>query len=146
MVIISEAEPSESQKIRKLEERVWEKGVTSPYDAAAFAEHGYTFVAKDNNEIIGAIVAFKTRDNKIRVVDWIVDEKHRKRGIGFRLYNMLMKSVDNAPLITLVNSKNKTSIEGHKKLGFRIIKEIRDPYHRGRSEHAFLMERAPSHI
>ncbi len=142
MITISKAKVKESQKIRKLEQKIWkEQNITSVYEAATFVENGHTFIAKDAGKIIGAIIAINTSDNKIRVVDWVVDEKYRGLSIGERLYKRLIKAINNTPIVTLIDTKNKASINGHKKLGFKIIKKIKDPYSLGRNEYWFLMKR-----
>ncbi len=142
MITISKAKLKDCQKIRKLEQKVWEEqNITSPYDTAICVRYGYVFVAKEIDKIIGAIIAIKTRDNEIKIVDWIVDKKYKNKSIGLKLYKKLIQHVSNIPIIAFVNSKNKISINKHKKLGFKMIKKIKDPYVLGEKDYWFLMKR-----
>ncbi len=136
MVTINRAKPNECQKIKKFEEIVWkEKGITSPYDSAYFISFGYAYVAKDNGKIVGIIIAIQTRDDKIKVIDWLVHQKYRHQGIGTRLYRKLLKETGNLPVLAFVNSANAVSLERHVALGFKKIKKIRDPFYLGNKKY-----------
>lgn len=129
MIKISKAKPEESQLIRQFEQFVWnEPSITSPYDIVSFVTYGYVFLAKDRDKIVGTIVAIKTKDNEIRIIDWIVDEPYRHIGIGTKLYKRLRKEIGKLTMIAYVESDNTASIEGHKKLGFKPTKQITDPF------------------
>ncbi|MCB9798264.1 GNAT family N-acetyltransferase [Candidatus Nomurabacteria bacterium] len=132
MITISKAKPSECQKVRHLEQKVWkEPGVTSQYDIAFFVSFGYVFVAKDKDKIVGAIVAIKTKDNEIKITDWVIDKKYRRMGIGSRLYAKLKKEAKELPLLAYVEASNEPSIHGHQKLGFKKVKKMKDPFYLG---------------
>lgn len=134
MIKIRMAMMSESQKIRKLEERVWgEKNVTDKWDIANFVRFGYVFVAKEKNKIIGAIIAMKTKDNKVYVGDWIVDKKYRRKRVGTMLYKALIKKVGRKTVIAFIDPNNGKSLKAHSMLGFRIIREVEDAYNLGKS-------------
>ena len=142
MVIkIVKATLADSQEIRKLEEKVWWKGVTSPYDAATFAEYGLTFIARDNQKIVGAIIAIPTMKKEMRVLDWIVHHSYRRKGIGKSLYQRLFKSTKGRPILTYVDVKNTTSLNGHHKLEFTVLKKMNHPYGRKKDHPAFLLRR-----
>lgn len=142
MITISKAKVSEAQNIRRLEETIWKaKNITSKYDAASRVRFGYVFVAKDNKNIIGAIIASKTQKNEIYVEDFLVKKRYRGVGIGKKLYERLIRSVKKAPIIAFVSPKYKTSIHVHTELGFRIWKKIKDPYAQGKKEYRLLMRR-----
>ena len=141
MITISKAVKSDSKNIIELEERVWkEKNVTSIYDIPIFIKYGYTFVAKDENKIIGVIIAIKTKEDNIFVLDWIIDKKYRRREIGKKLYKKLITSIKNSAILSLVDENNIASINAHKKLGFKIIKKLKDPYHLENNEYVYLMK------
>jgi L-amino acid N-acyltransferase YncA len=134
MIRICKAKINESQKIRKLEEKVWkEKNVTDKYDIANFVRFGYVFVAKEKNKIIGAIIAMKTKVDKIYVGDWVVDKRYRRKGIGTMLYKALIRKVEGKTLIAFVEPNNTKSLKAHSRLGFRIIRKIEDTYNLGKS-------------
>jgi len=141
MIKISKAKPKESQSIRQFEQFVWdEECITSKYDIVSFVTYGYVFLAKDKDKIVGTIVAIKTKDNEVRILDWIVHEKYRHMGIGTRLYKRLKKEIGKLTMIAYVESDNKASIEGHKKLGFKCTKEITDPFFIGDKKNWFKLK------
>lgn len=140
MIKISRAKPSECQKVRQFEQKVWnETYITSPYDIAFFVSYGYVFLAKEKNKIVGAIIAIKTKDDEIKITDWLVDERCRRIGIGTKLYNVLKKDTQGLPIIAYVESKNTASLSGHEKLGFTRVKKIRDPFYMGDKKSWYIM-------
>ncbi len=142
MITITKAVKSDSKSIIKLEERVWEeKNITSIYDIPVFIKYGYTFVARDGNKTIGVIMAIKTKEDNIFVMDWIVDKKYRRKKIGERLYKKLITNIKNNAILSLVDENNIVSINAHKKLGFKIIKKLKDPYYLGNNEYVYLMKK-----
>lgn len=132
MITITTAKINESQEIRRLEENVWkEKNVTDKYDIANFVRFGYVFVAKEENRVVGAIIAMKTRDDKIYVSGWVVHKKYRRKGIGTQLYKALIRKTKGKKIIVFVEPNNKISLKAHKKIGFRVVRKISDPYNLG---------------
>ena len=130
MIKITTAKPNESQQIRRFEQLVWhETCITSPYDIVTFVTYGYVFLAKENNKIVGAIIAIKTKKDEIRIIDWLVEKNHRHRGIGTKLYHKLRRAVGGLAIIAYVESRNTASLAGHKKLGFKRIKKVADPFY-----------------
>jgi len=128
IIKISRAKVIEAQAIRKLESKVWGEEVTNKYDEPMFIRFGWCFVAKDKQKIVGAIVAFLTRDNEVFVSDWVIDELYRHQDIGLHLYQRLIKEVKGRNIISLINPKNKASLLAHKELGFKVVKTIKDAY------------------
>lgn len=138
---ISKAKISDVREIRRLEEKVWkEKNVSSRYDIANLVRFGYVFVAKQNGKIIGAVMAYRTRDNCVYVADWFVDKKFRGKGIGTRLYRRLFAAV-RLPLVTLIHPNWKNSRALHESMGFKVMKKIKDPYGLGSSEYRFFVKK-----
>ncbi|PIR04350.1 MAG: hypothetical protein COV59_01290 [Candidatus Magasanikbacteria bacterium CG11_big_fil_rev_8_21_14_0_20_39_34] len=132
MIKIVRAKPSECQKVRRFEQMVWDEPcITSPWDIMFFVSYGYVFLAKEKEKIVGAIVAFKTKNDEVKITDWLVAKKYRRTGVGTKLYKRLKKDTKGMPIIAFVESKNTASLEGHKKLGFRCIKEVKDPFYLG---------------
>lgn len=141
MVTISRAVLCESQKIQKLEEKVWrEKRVTSPYDAAFYVRFGYVFVAKDHGQLVGAIVAIKTREDDIAVIDWVVDARYRQKGVGRRLYERLEKESKPHHIVAYVQVDNTSSVEAHTRMGFKKFKKIQDLFSLGTQEWWWVMK------
>ncbi|MBU5690074.1 MAG: GNAT family N-acetyltransferase [Candidatus Aenigmatarchaeota archaeon] len=134
---ISKAKISDSQLIRKLERNVWSEDVVSKWDASAFARFGYVYVAKHRGKIIGSIVAFKTKDDEIFVNDWVVHKKYRRKKVGQKLYERLIKDVKQ-PIITFLDEKNTFLLKTHLKLGFKFVKRIKGPYNVNESYRIFV--------
>ncbi len=128
MIKIARAKPSDAQKIRALETKVWKEEVTNRYDAPMFVRFGYAYVAKDRDKIIGALIAWQTRDNEIKVADWIVDERYRENGVGLRLYKRLLQDTKGKTIVSFVDTKNEPSLKAHLKLGFKVVKRVKDPF------------------
>jgi len=141
MIKIARAKPSECQEVRRFEQFVWkEVCITSPYDIAFFVSYGYVFLAKDNDVIVGAIIAIKTKYDEVKITDWLVDERYRRTGIGSRLYKRLKNDIKGLPIIAYVESKNIASLAGHEKLGFKRIKQVEDPFYLGDKKSWWIMK------
>lgn len=127
-ITISRAKISDSQIVRKLEERVWSEEVVNKYDAPMLVRFGYVYVAKHNKNMIGAIIAYQTKDDEIYVCDWVIDKEYRGKKIGQKLYEHLIGEVGKKPIVSFIDPKNIPSLEAHLKLGFKIVKKIKNPY------------------
>ncbi len=141
MIKIKKAKINQSQKIRALENEIWDEEVVNIYDMAAFITFGYVFIAEDKNKIIGAICAFATKNNEVYLNDWVVDKKHRGKGIGKKLFEKLKKEIGNKNIISYVELKNGISVAAHKKLGFELVKKVKDPYDLKKEEYRFFFRR-----
>ena len=128
-IIVTKAKAEDAQEIRKLEERVWGEEVVNKYDITMFTRFGYVFVAKDGGKIVGAICSYFTKDKEFYVCDWVVDKSYQGKRIGINLYNMLIKKAKGIPLVSFINHKAIKSLELHKKLGFKIVNKVNNPYY-----------------
>ena len=54
----------------------------------------HLYVARDGVRIVGAIVAFPTRQGSVFVHKVMVDKRYRGRGIGTRLFDLLLEDID----------------------------------------------------
>jgi len=128
MIIISKAKISDATQIRQLETKIWQEEVVSKYDAPCFIRFGWCFVAKNNDKIIGAICSYLTKENKVYVCDWVVDKLYRRKNIGLKLYNKLIKETKGHDIIALIDTKNEPSIEAHTRIGFKPYKHLKNAY------------------
>lgn len=87
----------------------------------------YSFVAIQNNIIIGFIFAYETQPflGNIYIRYISINTKYQRKGVGLLLYNELIKKArkNNVKKITAsINLDNPNSIKLHKKAGF-ILKD-----------------------
>ena len=86
------------------------------------------YIAKEDKEIVGYIIFnIKEKENPIRKqlnIDAIcVDEKHRGKGIGTKLLEVvkeIAKSKGCTDLYLTVNQENENAIKVYEKLGFKV--------------------------
>lgn len=138
MILISQAKLSDAHKIRRLETRVWKGEVTNKYDMPMVVRFGYVYTAKDGKKLVGGLVAYPTKHGEIYVCDWVVDKNYRGNGVGWQLYQRLLQDTQKKTVVTFVAVKNKASLVGHKKLGFKIVKRVKDPYLLNQGDRFFL--------
>lgn len=88
-------------------------------------ETGYSFVARENNKIIGFLLALETLPFRgslfIRYI--AIDPNYQGKGVGLLLYKKLIekckkKNIHN--IQSLINLDNPKSLRLHEKLGFKI--------------------------
>jgi len=135
---IGKAKVSDSQTIRKLEEKVWDEEVTNKYDIPMFVRFGYVYVAHDGKKLIGAIVGYRTNRDEIYICDLVVDKKYRGLKIGERLYRKLLKDTKGKNTVSFINLGNAESIGLHKKLGAKIVGKIKNAYNLGEGNRLFV--------
>ena len=124
---IVNAKIEDSKQIRALETKIWGEECTNKYDIPMYIRFGYVYVAKEKNKVIGVICSYKTKDNKLYVCDWFVDEKYRGRNIGMRLYKRLISNA-RLPIVTFLDPARIPTIKAHEKLGFRLLKKVKNAY------------------
>lgn len=129
MVIITKANPFDFDAIRTLEKKAHSEEVTTKYDAALITRFGYAYIATENERIIGAITAWQTRNGEVKINDWVVHPKYRKRGIGTKLYLKLILETKGKTILSLVDVTNIASMKAHEKMGFKVMATIQDAYH-----------------
>ncbi len=81
----------------------------------------YVFVARDGAQVVGAIVAFPTRQATLFVHKVMVDKRYRGRGIGTRLFDLLLEDVDanvRAACFLTVDPGNNAAVKRYARIGF----------------------------
>jgi len=142
-ISIARARVSDVDGILELQKNIWkdEGGQSNRYDMCDWIVHGYVFVAKHRSKIVGTIAAFRTSRNELYVTEWIVDKEYRRKGIGSRLYRKLI-STTQLPILTIISTDYKESMAGHSKLGFRLVKRLRNPYGLKEKKERLLLRRS----
>lgn len=142
MVSIFRAKVFESSGIRKLEQQVFkDKNISGNYKNLDLIRFEYVFVAKEKNKIIGAILAMKTVKEEIYVEDVIIHSKWQHIGIEKKLYETLLAACGNVAIIAFVSIINENSIKLHKELGFKGVKQVKNPFVIEMKEESFLMRK-----
>ncbi len=146
-ISIARARIPDVDGILELQGNIWrdEGGQSNRYDMCDWISHGYAFVAKHRNRIVGAITAFRTSRNELYVTEWIVDKEYRRKGIGSRLYRRLI-STTQLPILSILSTDYKESVAGHSKLGFRLVKRLRNPYGLKEKKERLLVRRSQGNI
>lgn len=81
----------------------------------------HVFIASDQATIVGAILAFPTRSGALCVHKVMVDQAWRGRGIGTRLFELLLAEVDRdggAACYLTVDPINAAALKLYEKWGF----------------------------
>ena len=105
----------------------------------------YVHVARDGDRVVGAIVAFPTRQGMLFVHKVMVDKQHRGRGIGSRLFDLLLADIDAhagvASFLT-VDPANAAAVRRYERIGFT-EKEYVSGYYRDDEDRLVLTRPAP---
>ena len=80
-----------------------------------------SFIALDNNKIVGFLVSFK-RETKIWLHQIAVDKNFRKKGIASKLLNMLEEKLVDATIEFSVKENNSNAIRLYESIGYKKIK------------------------
>ena len=81
----------------------------------------YVYVARDGVQVVGAIVAFPTCEETLFVHKVMVDERYRGRGIGSRLFELLLDEIDasvHASCFLTVDPAKAAAVQRYERIGF----------------------------
>lgn len=81
----------------------------------------YVYVARDGAQVVGAILAFPTRQETLFVHKVMVDKRYRGRGIGTRLFDLLLEDIDasvRASCFLTVDPANDSAVRRYERIGF----------------------------
>ncbi|NHJ20279.1 MAG: N-acetyltransferase [Candidatus Lokiarchaeota archaeon] len=96
---------------------------------------------ESQNNIVGFIIIIQDREDRVNLVNFLIEKKHQKKGCATYLLNFTIskiKQLDKIKSIVLnVNSKNEVAINLYQKLNFRIVQKIENYYRQ--KESAYLM-------
>jgi ribosomal-protein-alanine N-acetyltransferase len=95
----------------------------------------------NQNEIIGFIIIVQDRNDRVNLINLLINKKNQNNGCGTYLLNYVLKKIkelQNIKSIVLnVNSKNEAAISLYQKFNFRIVQKIENYYRQ--KESAYLM-------
>lgn len=121
------ARPEDFVGIAELDSRAWAESAHP--DRVPDGEHvwriwvddAFVFVARDCDRVVGAIVALPGRHGPLFVHKVMVDAAYRRRGIGSRLFELLLEHVDatvGAACYLTVDPSRAAEVRRYERLGF----------------------------
>lgn len=125
---ITKAKNSDAQAIRKLEQAVWKEEVVNKYDIPMFVRFGYVYIARHNQDLVGAIISYRTNKDEVYVCDLVVDSKYRGLSIAEKLYRKLLQSVKGKNVVSFLDPDRIPTIKLHEKLGAKIVSKVENAY------------------
>ena len=122
-----QAMPADFVGIAELDGRAWAESAHP--DRVPDGEHvwriwvddAFVFVARDGTRVVGAIVALPSRRGTLFVHKVMVDAAYRRRGIGTRLFELLLDHVDatvHAACYLTVDPSRDAEVRRYERLGF----------------------------
>ena len=141
------AKTSEFTAIAELDRVAWLesfKGEFIPDGEHAWrlwVEYALTFVALENDKIIGVSLAFPCTDDSYAIHKLFVDKSYRGKWIGTELMKILLEEIDMLKVNSFltVYPKNPPAIALYAKLGFTDKKFEKDFY--GKDEDRYILTR-----
>lgn len=143
-VKIEKAKTSDFLNIAGLDRQVWpdKKIADGEHLWRHFVEDGLVFVARIENNIVGAVVCFNTYQNFSWLHKLFVERQNRQQGIATALMQKVLTYAD-ASRLTLkltVSPENRQAIELYRKYNFKEQKIVEDYY--GNSQSRIVMKRS----
>ena len=132
------AEPSDFAEAAALDGRAWEAYANAEaipdgeHVWRLWVEHALVYVARQADELIGVILAFPCLSGAWCVHKVFVDVEHRDRGVGTRLFEMLLTETDEMRVdcFLTVGPANERALRLYQKWGFtdrRFVKGYYQP-------------------
>lgn len=126
MIIYNKAAESDFLAIAELDRNAWKHNKNSQFIPDGehvwrlWVEHALVFLAKEQNVVIGAILAFPCVSGKWCVHKVFVDNKKRGLGIGTRLFEFLLEEIDKMSVdcFLTVDPVNESALRLYEKWGF----------------------------
>ncbi len=99
-----------------------------------WCEHSIVYIAKSGNDVVGAILAFRCLDELFCLHKVIVDVKCRGQGVGSKLFEALLKDLDQRQMDSFltVDPVNEPAVRLYEKWGFVGSPVIKDYYGPGK--------------
>lgn len=124
---IGRAHASEFLAIAELDRRAWQENRNSEFIPDGehvwriWVEHALVYAARDGEDrVVGAILAFPCISGKYCVHKVFVDKQYRRRGIGGRLFEVLLEETDRLKLdcFLTVDPGNEAALRLYATWGF----------------------------
>lgn len=132
-------------QIAKMEKRAFKEDAFSKETIKKLIEQKIFFFKlvsnKPNNKIIGFIIAIKDDEERVNIINFLIQKKYRKNGYGTFLLEKTIEKIKGLKeikrIVLNVKTTNKEAIALYKKFQFQIVQKINNYYHQ--KESAYLM-------
>jgi len=95
-----------------------------------------------SNKIIGFVIAIKDDEDRVNIINFVIQKKFQKQGYGSLLLKKALERINRIKgvkrIILNVKTSNVSAIDLYKKFNFRIVGKIEQYYRQ--KESAYLME------
>ena len=134
---IDRAKPLDFLEIARLDRIAWAQNRNSEYIPDGehvwrlWTEHALVFCAREEEKILGAVLAFPTRQPGLYCLHKVfVDEAHRGKGIGSALFDAMFEACDELGVdcFLTVDSINEHAIRLYENWGFTDRKFVKGYY------------------
>lgn len=124
---IQRAKTRDFLEIAKLDREAWAQNRNSEYIPDGehvwrlWTEHALVFCAWERETLIGAVLAFPTRTDRLYCLHKVfVDHPHRGKGIGSALFDAILAACDQIGVdcFLTVDPENESAISLYEKWGF----------------------------
>lgn len=132
-------------QIAKMEKKTFKEDAFSKETIKKLIEQKIFFFKlvsnKPKNKIIGFIIAIKDDEERVNIVNFLIQKKYRKNGYGTFLLDKTIEKIKELKeikrIVLNVKITNKEAIALYKKFQFQIVQKINNYYHQ--KESAYLM-------
>ena len=132
-------------QIAKMEKKTFKEDAFSKETIKKLIEQKIFFLKlvsnKPKNKIIGFIIAIKDDEERVNIVNFLIQKKYRKNGYGTFLLEKTIEKIKELKeikrIVLNVKITNKEAIALYKKFQFQIVQKINNYYHQ--KESAYLM-------
>ena len=96
-----------------------------------------------NKKILGFIIVIKDDDERVNIINYLIDSKYQNKGFGTLLLEDTLKKILGLKkfkkIILNVRTTNTIALKIYKKFNFKIVKEINNYY--ANSQSSYLMKK-----
>jgi [ribosomal protein S18]-alanine N-acetyltransferase len=126
MIKIEPAHPRDFLAVAALDRVAWQQNAHSEFIPDGehvwriWCEYALVFVAKEEEKVVAAILAFPCINGSYCVHKVMVDESCRGKGLGSKLFQVLLQEIDhlNVDAFLTVDPANANAIKLYAKWGF----------------------------
>ncbi|MFW9936277.1 MAG: GNAT family N-acetyltransferase [Promethearchaeota archaeon] len=145
-MMIERVELNDLEQLIKIEKKMFREDAFSRETIKKLILQNTLFLKiEDNNlskKIIGFVIAIKDDEDRVNIINFVIQKKFQKLGYGSLLLNKTLERIKKIKgvkrIILNVKTTNVSAIDLYKKFNFRIIGKIEQYYRQ--KESAYLME------